>query len=61
MPFGYPLMVAMAVIPPLWFAVMNPRVDRWRAKFYPDIDDWTDYDNGTHDRTEPGAQVVPAE
>ncbi|MEO1491223.1 MAG: alkane 1-monooxygenase [Pseudomonadota bacterium] len=61
LPFGYPLMVAMAVIPPLWFAVMNPRVDRWRAKFYPDIDDWTDYDNGTHDRTEPGAQVVPAE
>ncbi len=28
MPTGYPGMILMATVPPLWFAVMNPRVDR---------------------------------
>jgi alkane 1-monooxygenase len=28
MPAGYPAMVLLATVPPLWFAVMNPRVDR---------------------------------
>jgi alkane 1-monooxygenase len=28
MPFGYPAMVLLATVPPLWFAIMNPRVDR---------------------------------
>ena len=31
LPAGYPLMVLIALVPPLWFAVMNPRVERWRA------------------------------
>jgi alkane 1-monooxygenase len=31
MPTGYPAMVLLATVPPLWFAVMNPRVDRVMA------------------------------
>jgi alkane 1-monooxygenase len=29
LPSGYPLMFAIALIPPLWFAVMDPRVVAW--------------------------------
>ena len=29
LPSGYPLMFAMALVPPLWFAVMNPKVMAW--------------------------------
>lgn len=28
-PSGYPLMFMMALIPPLWFAVMDPKVIDW--------------------------------
>jgi len=28
MPTGYPGMMVMALIPPLWFAIMNPKVDQ---------------------------------
>lgn len=31
MPTGYPGMMLMALIPPLWFAIMNPRVKRVQA------------------------------
>ena len=44
LPYGYPVMTTMALIPPLWRRVMNPRVKTWRAGFYPDITDWHDYD-----------------
>jgi alkane 1-monooxygenase len=27
LPFGYPMSILMALVPPLWFRVMNPRVD----------------------------------
>lgn len=30
LPTGYPGMVLMALLPPLWFHVMNPRVERLR-------------------------------
>jgi alkane 1-monooxygenase len=30
MPTGYPGMVLLACFPPLWFSVMNPRVEHWR-------------------------------
>jgi alkane 1-monooxygenase len=26
---------------------MNPRVEAWRRKFYPEITDWAEYDKGT--------------
>ena len=47
LPFGYPLMSIMALLPPLWCWIMNRRVDSWRARHYPDIDDWAAYDAGT--------------
>jgi alkane 1-monooxygenase len=28
LPFGYPMSIILALVPPLWFRVMNPRVDR---------------------------------
>lgn len=43
LPSGYTLMVAVAMFPPLWKKVMNPRVKAWRKQFYPDIKDWYDY------------------
>ncbi len=47
LPFGYPLMTALAIIPPLWRRVMNPKVRAWRKYHYPDIEDWTPYKTGT--------------
>ena len=47
LPFNYALMITFALNPPVWFWIMNPRVDRWRATFYPDITDWSAYDAGT--------------
>jgi len=43
LPTGYPPMTAMAMIPPLWRRVFNPRVRAWRRQFYPEITDWTPY------------------
>ena len=31
LPFGYPTMIILAMIPPLWFSVMNERLDRWQG------------------------------
>jgi len=36
MPAGYGTMVVLACCPPLWFAVMNKRVDAWNAQTAPD-------------------------
>ncbi len=30
LPAGYGMMFVLALVPPLWFAVMNPRVEAWR-------------------------------
>lgn len=46
LPFGYPMMTALAMIPPLWRRRMNPRVRAWRRKFYPEIEDWGPYNRG---------------
>ncbi|MDX1780672.1 MAG: alkane 1-monooxygenase [Thalassovita sp.] len=46
LPFGYPLMALMAMIPPLWRRVMNPRVRGWRRQHYPEIEDWQPYKTG---------------
>jgi len=48
LPQGYPVMTALAMIPPLWRRRMNPRVRRWRAMFYPEITDWTPYKDGSN-------------
>ncbi|THD83856.1 alkane 1-monooxygenase [Aliigemmobacter aestuarii] len=43
LPYGYPAMTTLAMIPPLWKRVMNPRVRAWRRRFYPDVEDWKPY------------------
>jgi alkane 1-monooxygenase len=43
LPHGYPLMTIAAMIPPLWKRIMNPRVKAWRARHYPEIEDWHPY------------------
>jgi alkane 1-monooxygenase len=44
LPYGYPVMVVSALVPRLWRRMMNPRVRKWRAKYYPEISDWSEYD-----------------
>lgn len=34
MPFGYPLMIIMSLFPPLWFRVMNRKLENWKNKAY---------------------------
>ena len=46
LPYGYPVMTALALIPPLWRRVMNARVREWRKTFYPEVSDWTPYNRG---------------
>ena len=41
LPFGYPLMVLMSLIPQFWMKVMNPKVLEWRKRFYPEIQEWS--------------------
>ncbi|MEO1562018.1 MAG: alkane 1-monooxygenase [Pseudomonadota bacterium] len=48
LPMSYPFMCGLALIPPLFRWRMNPKVDRWRAKFYPHITDWTPYNEGSN-------------
>lgn len=48
LPFGYPAMTALAMVPPLWRRRMNPRVRDWRRQFYPDIEDWSAYNAGAN-------------
>lgn len=43
MPYGYTAMTGMALIPPLWQKVMHPRLKAWRARHYPEIEDWMPY------------------
>ena len=48
LPFGYPVMTALAMVPPLWRRRMNPRVRAWRKQHYPEITDWSAYNNATN-------------
>lgn len=43
LPYGYPVMTIAAMIPPVWRRIMNPRVRRWRATYYPEITNWRPY------------------
>ena len=47
LPAGYTVMTLVAMWPPLWHRIMNPKVRKWRAMYYPEITDWTPYKNGT--------------
>ena len=48
LPFGYSVMTTLAMFPPLWRRRMNPRVRHWRKKYYPNITDWSAYDEATN-------------
>lgn len=45
--YGYPMMTTLAMMPPLWRRVMNPKVRAWRRQHYPEITDWSAYKAGT--------------
>ena len=45
LPGSYIQMNGMALFPARWFETMDPLVDRQRAQFYPEIDDWSAYDS----------------
>jgi alkane 1-monooxygenase len=47
LPYGYPIMTIMAMMPWVWRRVMNPRVRKWRDMYYPEITDWAAYNKGT--------------
>ncbi|MBM7070160.1 alkane 1-monooxygenase [Actibacterium sp. 188UL27-1] len=47
MPYGYPVMTGLAMIPALWRRVMNPRVADWQRAHYPEIEDWAPYRDGS--------------
>lgn len=34
LPFGYPLMMLMATVPPLFFKIMNRRLENWQLRAY---------------------------
>lgn len=48
LPHGYPVMTICALVPRLWRRMMNPRVQRWRQMYYPEITDWTRYDRAAN-------------
>jgi len=48
LPYGYPVMTMVAMIPPLWRRMMNPRVRRWRSQHYPEISDWRSYNKAAN-------------
>ena len=48
LPYGYSIMTMVAMIPPLWRRMMNPRVRAWRNRHYPDIEDWRPYNKATN-------------
>ncbi len=48
LPRGYPVMTTLAMVPPVWRYVMNPRVTDWRERHYPEISDWRPYDTAAN-------------
>ncbi len=48
LPFGYPIMTMVAMVPPLWRRIMNPKVRAWRKANYPHIKDWQPYNKATN-------------
>ncbi|MDZ4136257.1 MAG: alkane 1-monooxygenase [Paracoccaceae bacterium] len=54
LPYGYPAMTTMAMLPPLWKRVMNKRVKAWRRTYYPDITDWKPYNKALNPAPGPG-------
>ena len=47
LPYGYPIMAALACHPRYFRRLMNPKVRAWRKMYYPEITDWQPYKEGT--------------
>ncbi len=47
LPYGYPIMAALACHPRYFRRMMNPRVKAWRKMYYPEITDWQPYKEGS--------------
>lgn len=45
LPGTYGDMMNLVLRPRRWFDKMDPLVDQWRKKFYPEIEDWSPYDS----------------
>ncbi len=45
LPGSYGAMGSLLMWPRRWFAKMDPLVDQWRARCYPEVGDWTVYDS----------------
>lgn len=48
LPRSYVWMTMLAMVPPMWRRVMNPRIRAWRRRFYPEIEDWGPYNAATN-------------
>ncbi|WP_299044897.1 alkane 1-monooxygenase [uncultured Tateyamaria sp.] len=48
LPYGYPVMTIAAMMPKIWKRVMNPRVQKWREMYYPEITDWAAYNKAAN-------------
>ena len=48
LPYGYPVMTMIALVPFAWRKIMNPRVKEWRQRYYPEIKDWGPYKHATN-------------
>ena len=48
LPYSYPFMGLFAFFPSVWRRVMNHRVQKWRAMYYPEITDWSAYNKMTN-------------
>ncbi|MEP3344933.1 MAG: alkane 1-monooxygenase [Litoreibacter sp.] len=48
LPYGYPVMTMAAMVPPVYRRIMNPKVRKWRAMYYPEITDWAPYKTATN-------------
>lgn len=45
MPGGYARVFNLALSPKRWFETMDPLVERWRARYYPEVGNWRVYDS----------------
>ena len=47
LPYNYTVMASFALFPPLWFRIVDPLVDAWRERFYPEVEpaSWRAYDS----------------
>ena len=49
LPGPYGKMGGLAMYPSRWFRTMDPLVDKWRERYYPEVRDWNVYDSPAFD------------